>query len=304
MDFVRLTVFRTVARHLSFSKAAQELLLSQPAVSKHVQLLERELGVPVFHRLGRRVELTDAGRLLADYSQRVTVLTDEMRGVLRELQGLERGTLRVAASSTPGLYVLPPLLARFQKDHPGIALSFVVSNSADVARRVSAGECDLGFVGSRLPVPGIESLPFAEDVVVLVVSANHALARAGSRTPQLLAAETLVACDAGSGTRQAAETILVQHAVTPRRIIELSSCEAVKRTVAAGLGVAFASRRAVALEVAHGLLVEPDLPALSFKRQLSIIWRSEAHLSAGAAAFKALVLNNINVECAHAADCR
>src|SRR3990172_7350615 len=120
MDFQRLIVFRAVARHLNFSRAADELHLSQPAVSKHIHQLEAELGVRLFQRLGKRVELTEAGRIVADYAQRVSVLTEEVRRVIGELQGLQRGHLRIGASTTPGLYVLPDMLARFQKKYPAI----------------------------------------------------------------------------------------------------------------------------------------------------------------------------------------
>jgi len=117
MDFVRLSVFSAVARRLSFSRAAEALHLSQPAVSKHIRQLEAELGVQLFHRRGNRVELTDAGRIVADYAQRISALTEEVRRVLGELEGLERGYLRVGASTTPGLYLLPQVLARFQKKY-------------------------------------------------------------------------------------------------------------------------------------------------------------------------------------------
>ncbi len=147
MDFQHLTVFQAVARRLSFSRAADELNLSQPAVSKHIQLLEAELGVRLFQRVGRRVELTDAGRIVVDYAQRVSVLTEEVRRVLGELEGLQRGYLRLGASSTPGLYLIPEVLARFRKRYPAVQTTLAISNSADIARRVLAGEFDLGFVG-------------------------------------------------------------------------------------------------------------------------------------------------------------
>lgn len=290
MDFPRLWVFRAVARHLNFSRAADELHLSQPAVSKHIRQLETELGVQLFQRLGNRVELTEAGRLLADYAQRVSMLTEEVRRVIEELKGLQRGHLRIGASTTPGLYMLPEMLARFQKKYPAIEATLTITNSADITRRVLSSEIDLGFVGAPVESPGLQVRPFAEDEIVLIVPAGHALARQRTFAPGLLARETLITREAGSGTRQIVESHLVSLGISPRRALEMSGCEAVKRATGAGLGVAFVSRRAVALEVAHRLVGVPEIPELRIARQLYLIARKDARHSAAALAFLAMVM--------------
>jgi DNA-binding transcriptional LysR family regulator len=289
MDFPRLTVFRAVARHLSFSRAADELNMSQPAVSKHLRLLEAELGVRLFQRLGHRVELTDAGRILADYAQRVSVLTEEARRVLGEIEGLQRGYLRIGASSTPGLYLLPEVLARFQKKYRDIEITLVVTNSADVTRRVLAGEFDLGFSGAPPDVPGVQAQPFAADEIVLIVSAGHALARRRSFTPDVLTGETLIVREAGSATQQIARAHLDRLRLMPKRVLEMTGCEAVKRTVAAGLGVAFVSQRAISLEASQRLVHLPEIPELRFRRQLFVLTRKNARHPAAALAFLALL---------------
>src|SRR3972149_7676690 len=177
MDFPRLWVFRTVARHLSFSRAADELHLSQPAVSKHIRQLEADLGVQLFHRLGNRVALTDAGRIMADYAQRVAVLTEEVRRVLSELAGLQRGYLRLGASTTPGLYLLPAVLARFQKKYPDLDTTLAIINSAEVTRRVLSGEFDLGFVGAPTDTAGRRNRPLVGGEIVLFVPAGQTLGK-------------------------------------------------------------------------------------------------------------------------------
>jgi DNA-binding transcriptional LysR family regulator len=243
MDFPRLAVFRAVARHLSFSRAADELNMSQPAVSRHLRLLEAELGVRLFQRLGNRVELTDAGRILADYAQRVSVLTEEVRRVLGELEGLRRGYLRIGASSTPGLYLLPDVLARFQKKYPDIEITLVVTNSGDVTQRVLAGEFDLGFVGAPPDTPGVQTQPFADDEIVLIVPAGHALAQPQSFAPNLLAGETLIARETGSATQQIAGINLARLGLTPACAGNdgVRSREAHRRR-RAGRGLRFATR--------------------------------------------------------------
>jgi len=293
MDFVRLSVFSAVARHSSFSRAAEALHLSQPAVSKHIRLLEAELGVQLLHRRGaaaarNRVELTDAGRIVADYAQRVSVLTEEVRRVLGELEGLQRGYLRVGASTTPGLYLLPQVLARFQEKYPGIETTLSIANSADITRWVMSGQVDLGFVGVPTEMPGLQVRPFAEDEIVLVVPPGHSLAHQQTFTPGLLANETLILREAGSGTQQIAQSHLSELGVRPRRVMELSGCEAVKRAVAAGLGVAFVSHHAIALEMAQQPVSVPNIPELRFRRLLFILTRKDARPSAAALAFLAL----------------
>jgi DNA-binding transcriptional LysR family regulator len=288
MDY-RLIVFRAVARRQNFSRAADDLDLSQPAVSKHIRLLEAEWGVQLFHRLGSRVELTDAGRILADYAERMAVLTDEARRVLAELAGLQRGYLRIGASTTPGLYLLPEVVARFQTRHPGVEVTLTISNSADIARRVLSAECDLGFVGAPVEAAGLQVRPFAEDEVILIVPPGHTLAQATGIAAEAFAQATLIVREAGSGTRQLAEARLAQVGVRPRRVMELAGCEAVKRGVAAGLGVALVSRRTVTLELANNLVCAPAIPGLRIVRHLYALSRKDARPTAASLAFLALV---------------
>ncbi len=288
MDY-RLTVFRTVAQRQHFSRAADDLDISQPAVSKHIQMLEAEWGVRLFHRLGSRVELTDAGRILADYAERVAVLTEEAQRVLTELAGLQRGYLRLGASTTPGLYLLSEVLARFQGRYPGVEVSLAISNSTDVARRMLNAEFDLGFTSMPAETPGLQVRPFAEDEIVLIVPPGHALAQQRGLSPQVFAEVTLILREAGSGTRRLAEMRLAQFGLQPKRVMELAGCEAVKRAVAAGLGVAFASWRTVALEVAHNMVCAPEIPDLRISRHLYALTRKDSRPTAASLAFLALV---------------
>ena len=287
MDFPRLTVFQAVARRLSFSQAADDLHLSQPAVSKHIRQLEAELGVKLFHRAGNRVELTDAGRILADYAGRVATLSEEVRRVLGELAGLKRGFLRLAASSTPGLYLLPEALARFGQRYPGIEVSLWLGNSGAVAQQVLQGAADLGFVGLRPELPGLQVRPFAEDQIVLATPPGHRLAREVVFNQELLAGETLILREAGSGTRQVVEAGLAQLQVRPGRVLEMAGCEGVRRGVAAGLGVGFASRRSLALELAQGLLCISPIAEFTFQRPLYTLARKDRRHTSAALAFLA-----------------
>ncbi len=292
MDFPRLTVFQAVAHRLSFSQAADDLHLSQPAVSKHIRQLEIELGVKLFYRAGNRVELTDAGRILADYAGRVATLSEEVRRVLGELAGLKRGYLRLAASSTPGLYLLPEVLARFGQRYPGIELSLWLGNSGAVTQQVLRGAADLGFVGLRPELPGLQVRPFAEDQIVLATPAGHRLTREVVFNQELLAGETLILREAGSGTRRVVEDGLAQLQMRPGRVLEMAGCEGVKRGVAAGLGVGFVPRRSLALELAQGTVCTAPIAEFAFQRQLYTLVRKDRRHTSAALAFVATLVKD------------
>jgi DNA-binding transcriptional LysR family regulator len=288
LNLHRLRVFHAVARRESYSRAAEDLRISQPAVSKHVLDLEEELETRLFHRLGRRIVLTEAGRLMADYAQRIFLLADEARRALEELHGLERGALRLGASSTPGNYLLPKALAAFRTRHPRLELSLDILASREVVERVIRQELDLGFVGATFAAD-LHVQPYVEDELVLVLRPGHPLATLRSILREALEKETFILRDVASGTRRVAEEELKARGITVRRVLELRSVEAIKQAVAEGLGVSFISRFAVALEVRHKVLAIAADRSLRFPRPLVMISRKDARLSPAALAFAALV---------------
>jgi len=294
MNFQRLKVFQTVARLRSFSRAAEELYTSQPNVSKQVRQLETELGTSLFHRLGSGIELTDAGRAVYRYAQQVFDLTVEIQRTLAELEGLERGYLRLGASSTPGLYLLPEMIAAFNRRHPGLDVSLSIGNSGQVVDQILAGKIDLGFAGGFVEVAGLQVQPFVNDELVLIAPVAHRLARRADVPAGELAGETFVMRETGSGTYRAMEAMLEALGVKPQRALEMNGCEAVKRAVAAGLGLSFVSRYAIDLEMEQRVLIVLQGPGLSLSRQLHIISRKDARLSPGALAFLALARKRVS----------
>jgi DNA-binding transcriptional LysR family regulator len=286
LNLHRLRVFHAVARRESYSRAAEDLHISQPAVSKHVLDLEEELGAMLFHRLGRRIVLTEAGRLMADYAQRIFTLADESRRALEELQGLERGTLRLGASSTPGNYLLPRALAAFRTRYPRLEVSLDITASRDVVDRIIRQDLDLGFVGATFAAD-LHVQPYVEDELVLILRPGHPLARLPAIPREALEGETFMLRDTTSGTRTVAEAELKTRGITIRRMLELRSVEAIKQAVAEGLGISFISRYAVALEVRYKVLALAADPRLRFRRPLIMISRKAARLSPAALAFAA-----------------
>ncbi|MBI2849237.1 MAG: LysR family transcriptional regulator [Chloroflexi bacterium] len=288
MNFYRLEVFYAVARRLSYSRAAADLFISQPAVSKHVHALEKDLGVKLFQQIGNRIMLTDAGRIVYDYAQRVFSLTDEAKRSLAELESLERGFLRLGTCNT-GIYLLPGAVARFRERHPRLECSLEVSHSQQVVERVLGYEVDLGVVGMAVVEPQLQVQHYIADELVLILSPRHALARKERLSPQDLEGETFLWREVGSGTRKVMEDGLVRLGVEVGRSLELNGIEAVKRGVAAGLGISFVSRYAIRNELQAGELVITGGPELRFGRQLYIIFHKDIRQSASALAFSSFL---------------
>ncbi len=287
MDLHRLRVFHAVARLGSFSRAAEEVLLTQPAVSKQVRELEERLGFILLNRRGKQVSLTDAGRIVFNHAERVLALNEETRRALSDLEGLKRGYLHLGASSTPGTYLLPGVLAQFKERHPGIEISLAISRSEEIAKGVLRGEFDLGFVGAASQA-GLHVQPFVRDELLLITPPGHLLSQGGAISPSALEGETLILREPGSGSRSLLEGELRRLGLKLGKSLIMESPEAIKRAVAAGLGLSFISRFAVALELKRGELSTVALKGLRLERSLDIISRKDVRLPVSALAFAAL----------------
>ncbi len=269
-----LRVFHAVATYRGYARAAREaLFISQPAVSKHVQALEEEVGAKLFSRVGKQLELTEAGAIVLQCAEQMRLLTEEMHRAVRELQGLQRGTLQVGASITAGTYLLPPLLATFAQRYPGITLSLEFANSQGIMAGMLDRQWDLGVAGSMADHPQLEVRPYYTDSLVLMVPPQHRLATLSTVTLADLAQEAWVLREPGPWQLRLA----------------LPSNEAIKQAVMAGVGIGMVSRLAVTLEVQEGRLHIVSVRDLQVERQLSIVQRKDARLPAPAAAFLSLL---------------
>jgi DNA-binding transcriptional LysR family regulator len=290
MTLRQLEVFLAIARARSYRQAAEALHTSQPALSQHVRELEGELGVRVFDRLSRGVALTEAGRLLEERAKRVFATLTDVREGLQELQGLQRGSLLVGASTTPGIYVLPAVIGEFRRRHPGIDLRLRIANSRVIEEAIRAHEVDLGVVGGHGLAPGEECLEAGlVDELVLIVSPMHRWARRREVAPTDLADEPLLLREEGSATRRVTERALEQAGVRWRASMELDHTEAIKQAVMAGLGVAFVSVHAVRGEVSSRRLAALRLRGIRIQRHFHVIHSEARTLSAGAREFVAML---------------
>jgi LysR family transcriptional regulator, low CO2-responsive transcriptional regulator len=297
----RLQVFQAVAKHRSYSRAARdELHISQPAVSKHIRALEGELGVTLFQQAGRQIELTEAGHLVFQCAEQMRVLTGETRRALLELQGLQRGTLRLGASTTVGTYLLPALLAAYVQRYPGITVTLDISNTRGVIAGMRDRAWDLGLAANVPDQPPLRRQPYCLDSLLLIVPPQHRLAGRGTVPLAELGGEAWVLREPGSASRQAIEQALRAHHVPWQERLTLPSQEAVKQAVMAGVGIGMVSRLAVTPVEQQGMLCIVAIADVRVERQISVVQRTDTRLPAPAQAF----LHVISQQQPHLADSR
>jgi DNA-binding transcriptional LysR family regulator len=292
MTLRQLEVFLAVSREKSFSLAAKKIHSSQPTLSEHISELESELGKQLFFRHGRHrvVKVTEAGRVFEQFAERAVMAVEGARQALADLDGLAHGSLLIGASTTPGLYVLPRIIAAFRNKYPGVDVKLQIANSQAIEGRVRERELDLGIVGGHALRPGEECLTAGmRDELVLIVSPEHAWARRRDIPPSLLVDQPLLMREDGSATRSVTERALQGAHVKFRVAMELDHTEAIKQGVMAGLGVAFVSTYAVRGEMAAGRLHALRLRGLRLQRHFHVIHHEARRVTASARAFMELL---------------
>lgn len=273
IDPSRLRLLVEVGRRGSISAAADACRIGQPSATKHLKTLEAAVGASLVERNGRSSRLTEAGEVVAAHGLRVLDTLDAMQEDLRALHSAERGTLTLAASTTPGSYVLPSILQCFADRHPQVDVDVVIGSSAWVAERVARREVQLGLAGEVEMPDGVLAEPFLNDEVIGIAAPGRLKLKRGRVALGGLAAETLLVRERGSSTRAVAERYLARVGYHPAKRWELDSNEAIKRSVQAGLGIGFLSRLVVEDELGRGDLVgfqiegaEPMLRTVSLLR--------------------------------------
>lgn len=292
MNFNQLLIFHKVAELRHFTRAAEALFISQPAVSKQVHQLEKAVKQPLFTRTGQKVYLTEAGKLLYEYTDRIFALAAEAESALGEMQRLERGRLMLGASTTIGTYLLPELLGRYKAQYPGIDLVVDIANTEEIQNKLLAHRLEVGLVEGSVTHPELFEKVWRQDELVLIASAHSVQTTEEQPTIHQFLAEhpPFILREQGSGTRSVLEKALAAQGVDPiHPIMELGSAEAIKRVVAAGLGVSFVSEHTIQLEVASGRLRRVPLKGFVVQRPLSIVWIKGKRLSKAAQVFLQLI---------------
>jgi DNA-binding transcriptional LysR family regulator len=288
----QMRVFSSVARHSSFARAAEELGLTAPAISMQVKELETEVGLPLFDRTSRKVSLTMVGEYVLAYTQRVLGAMRDAEDMVARFRGLRTGPLDVAMVST-AKYFLPRLLARFRAEHPGVEIRLHVGNNREeVVDLMREGTVELAIMGRPPRNWPSRAEPFAMHPHVLVTSVEHPFARAEKVPARALLGEEFIVREPGSGTRAALDEYMDAHQMSPRVIMQMSSNEAIKQAVMAGMGISLLSLHTIGLELDLRLIAAPETEGLPVMRRWHVVHTQAKTLSPPAEAFRYFVLEN------------
>jgi DNA-binding transcriptional LysR family regulator len=289
MNFAHLKTFAAVAEHRHFARAAAACNLSQPAVSHQIAQLEHEVGATLLNRAARRVSLTVAGEVMLEEARRILASVDRARERMHEVASGVVGRIRLGATATPGLYILPPLLAQYRKAHPNFDLRFQIGAVDDIAERVARNDLDMAIITGRPPVAELRAQPLCRDDLVMV----SARSTAGGSRQAVRRADLLKDCwilrEDGSATRRDVDAWLHRHRLEPERTMTFSGPDAVKRAVMAGLGIAVVSKLTVEedLKARRLALVNLRLPLPS--RAIHVIDHPQKHHGAACRAMLSLL---------------
>jgi DNA-binding transcriptional LysR family regulator len=289
VTFRQLVLFESVARHLSFTRAAEELHLTQPAVSMQIRQLEDTVGSPLFEKTGKRISLTEAGEEVFHYGQAINRQLNEMQEVLESLRGLSRGRLHVAVASTIN-YFAPRLMAAFHRKYPGIHLELDVTNREKLIQMLIDNSVDMILMGQPPEDVQVESEAFMDNPLVVVAPPGHPLSGVAAIPLARLAEEVFLMREPGSGTRQAMERLFAEHRLKIRQGMQMTRNEAIKQGVRAGLGLGIVSAHTIELELETGRLVVLDVEQFPIQRQWFLVYRKAKRLSPAGQAFRGFVL--------------
>jgi len=275
----QLKVFEAIAEYGSFTRAAEELFLTQPTVSQQIKQLTKAIGLPLFEHVGKRLYLTDAGQEVLKVSRDISERFTQLEMTLADLKGLKQGKLRLAATTT-AKYFVPRLLGSFRQRYPGISISLQVTNQQKLLERLAENLDDLYFTGQPPDNLDIKPRPVIENPLVVIAPYNHPLAQEKNISLQRLVEEPFIMREPGSGTRLAVERFFAENRVEINNVeMEIGSNEAIKQAIAGGLGISVLSRHALALEGLNGPLVMLDVEGFPIQRYWYVVYPTGKQLS-------------------------
>lgn len=285
----QLKVFETVARRLNYTRAAEELHLTQPAVSMQVTQLEESFGLPLIEQLGKRLHLTEAGREVYAYTRAIHQQLDELEGELNRLKGVAGGRLRISVATTAN-YFVPTLLAVFSRRYPKAAISLDITNRETLLKQLAENTVDLVIMGQPPAGADVEAHVFLDNPLVVVAPPDHSLAGKKKIPLARLQEETFLVREPGSGTRIAMERFFAERGMRLKTGMEVGSNEAIKQSVQAGLGLGLLSRATLEQELKLKRLAVLDIADFPIMRHWYVVHRKGKRLSTLAQAFEDFLL--------------
>ena len=288
LTFRQLKVFEAVARHLSYTQAARELYLTQPAVSMQIKQLEENVGLPLFEQMGKKIYLTEAGREMYHYCRTIAAQLEEAEEVIEQLKGMRRGHLQISVATTANHFATR-LLAEFVKHNEGVTFSLDVTNRETLLHQLAENERDIVIMG-RPPGDGdLVAEPFMDNPLVVVAARDHPLVEKKNIKLDALRDEVFVTREQGSGTRIAMERFFKERGVSVNLEMEMTSNEAIKQAVEAGLGLGLVSIHTLELELETGRLVILDVEEFPILRHWYVVYRKGKRLAPVAEAFRQFI---------------
>jgi len=268
----QLFVFITVAEKQNFSRAGEELHMTQPAVSQYIQALERTMGTRLLERSNKYVRLNKAGEIVYHHAKEILGLYSKMHYLIDDLTNNTSGPLTIGASYTYGEYVLPHILAKMQKKYPLINPTITIGNTREISELVLKNQLDIGIVEGNFQDKRLVIKPFAIDSMSIICSPTNRLAqKADNMTIADLSEETWIVREIGSGTREAAEKLFTGNKIIPKKCLEFGSTQIIKEAVEAGLGISLISDRAIRKEISLGTLQIINVKNIEIKRDFSTV---------------------------------
>jgi len=281
MELDQITAFLEVARQKSFSRAAEKLYRTQPAISAQIRSLELECGQKLFDRLGRKIYLTRPGEVLFEYGQKLVTLHRETLQRVREANGTAAGKVIVGANEATCLYVLPQVFAEFKRTHPQVGISIYRNFSHKILQKLAENQIDIGIVTLPVVQENLKVVPIYEDELQVVVPAGHPLSKRSSLRVEEIAREPLIFPKGGS-TRELLEKVFAHHRDHLHISMELASVESIKKFVGAGLGISLLSSTYAQIETKSGVLQLIPIQGVRLVRRLGLVYRTDRHLSRAA----------------------
>jgi len=285
MNLQHLKSFMAVARNRNYTRAAEELFLTQSAVSQQIRQLEQELGLKLFEQIGKKVHLTEAGKILENEATRILAQVRQTHEIMEELSGLKRGRIRVGASTTPGVYLIPQIMAAFRNVHPGVETNLVIDNTLTIEKQILSNDLDLAFVGRRLSRKDLIEKPFLEDRLVPIAPVEHSLASEHGISPGRMAEQPFILREKGSATRELVEAWARKKRINLKVSYEFDNPEAIKMAVISGLGISILSAYAVSWELKTKRLTILDIKGDRIKRPLTLIYHKDKQHTTASLAF-------------------
>jgi DNA-binding transcriptional LysR family regulator len=280
----QLQIFEAIAQHGSFTRAAEELFLTQPTVSQQMKQLTKAIGVPLYEQIGKRIYLTDAGKAVLEVGRDISQRFNDLEMTLADIKGLKQGNLKLAAITT-AKYFVPRILGTFRQRYPGINISLQIANRQQILDRLANNLDDLYFIGQPPEDLEINLRHFLDNPLVVIAPRNHPLAQEKLISLERLIEEPLIMRESGSGTRMAVEGFFAENRLKMKVEMEIGSNEAIKQAIVGGLGLSVLSRHSLALEGPQGPLVVLDVEGFPIQKHWYVIYPRSKQLSIVAQTF-------------------